>query len=113
MTAGSTRTSPRTPRRPAAFAITFPIATTQPVAPPPAAVGGARVVYPVDLLGYFDEGKEADFVALDWNAGQLAMRWHQSLLAPASGPETIEQAAQLLFGVMAVGDDRNVDETWV
>jgi guanine deaminase len=41
------------------------------------------------------------------------MRWRQSLVAPAGGPETTEQAAQLLFGVMAVGDDRNIDETWV
>ena len=28
-------------------------------------------------------------------------------------PGTIEQAAQLLFGIMTLGDDRNVDETWV
>jgi guanine deaminase len=78
-----------------------------------ATLGGARALYLDDLLGSFDKGKEADFVALDWNAGQLAMRWHQSLLAPSSGPETMDQAAQLLFGVMAVGDDRNIDETWI
>jgi len=34
-------------------------------------------------------------VAIDWNAGQLAMRWHQSLLAPGGGPETIDQAARV------------------
>ena len=78
-----------------------------------ATLGGARALYLDDLLGSFDKGKEADFVALDWNAGQAAMRWHQSLVAPAAGPETIDQAAQLLFGVMACGDDRNIDETWV
>lgn len=77
-----------------------------------ATLGGAQALYLDDLLGNFTRGKEADFVVLDWNAGPLALRWHQSLL-PASGPETIEQAAQLLFGVMAVGDDRNIDETWV
>jgi guanine deaminase len=77
-----------------------------------ATLGGARALYLDDLLGSFDKGKEADFVALDWNAGQHAMRWHQSLVSPEAGPETLEQAAQLLFGVMAVGDDRNVDETW-
>ena len=65
------------------------------------------------MLGNFDKGKEADFVALDWNAGQLGDE-----LAPVADrrrrqPETIEQAAQLLFGVMTVGDDRNVDETWI
>jgi hypothetical protein len=77
-----------------------------------ATLGGARALYLDDLLGNFEKGKEADFVALDWNAGQLAMSWHQSLIATGA-PETIDQAAKLLFGVMAVGDDRNVDETWV
>jgi hypothetical protein len=65
-----------------------------------------------DLLGNFDKGKEADFVAIDWNAGQSAMRWRQSLIVEG-GPKTVDQAAQLLFGVMMVGDDRNVDETWI
>src|SRR5262249_2191029 len=78
-----------------------------------ATLGGARALYLADLLGNFDKGKEADFVVLDWNAGQLAMAWHQSLVAAGAGPETIDQAAQVLFAVMAVGDDRNVDETWV
>ena len=41
------------------------------------------------------------------------MSWHQSLVAPESGPANIDQAAQLLFGIMACGDDRNVDETWI
>lgn len=77
-----------------------------------ATLGGARALYLDDHLGSFDKGKEADFVALDWNAGQHAMRWHQSLVSPEGGPTTIDQAAQLLFGIMAVGDDRNVDETW-
>ncbi|MBA4191234.1 MAG: guanine deaminase [Planctomycetaceae bacterium] len=78
-----------------------------------ATLGGANALYLDDVLGNFNVGKEADFVALDWNAGQHAMAWHQSLIAPATGPETMDQAAMLLFGVMACGDDRNVDETWV
>lgn len=78
-----------------------------------ATLGGAHALYLDDVLGNFNIGKEADFVALDWNAGQHAMAWHQSLVAPSSGPETIDQAAMLLFGVMACGDDRNVDETWI
>ncbi len=41
------------------------------------------------------------------------MKWHQSLIVEDAGPKTIERAAQLLFGVMAVGDDRNIDETWI
>ncbi len=77
-----------------------------------ATLGGARSLYLDDLLGNFDKGKEADFVVLDWNAGQTSMRWHQALITETT-PETKDQAAQLLFGIMAVGDDRNVDETWI
>ena len=78
-----------------------------------ATLGGARALYLDDLVGNFDKGKEADFVALDWNAGQAAMSWHQSLITGGNVPETMEQAAQLLFGIMVCGDDRNVDETWI
>jgi guanine deaminase len=78
-----------------------------------ATLGGARALYLDDLLGSFEKGKEADFVVLDWNAGQSAARWRQSLIVDEAGPKTIEQTAQLLFGVMAMGDDRNIDETWV
>lgn len=78
-----------------------------------ATLGGARALYLDELLGNFDKGKEADFVVLDWNAGQTAMRWHQSLITNNESPENIDQAAQLLFGVMSVGDDRNIDETWI
>jgi len=78
-----------------------------------ATLGGAHALYLDDLLGNFQKGKEADFVVLDWNGGQAAMPWHQSLIVGDSGPESIEQAAEVLFGIMAVGDDRNVDETWI
>lgn len=77
-----------------------------------ATLGGAESLYIDDMLGNFNPGKEADFVALDWNAGQSAMAWHQSLVTTGT-PETMEQAAKLLFGIMSVGDDRNVDETWI
>ena len=78
-----------------------------------ATLGGAHALYLDDKLGNFDKGKEADFVALDWNSGQLAMSWHQSLVTEGGAVENIEQAARLLFGVMTIGDDRNVDETWI
>ena len=77
-----------------------------------ATLGGAEALYIDDVLGNFNVGKEADFVVLDWNAGQSAMRWHQSLVATGT-PETMDQAAKLLFGIMSLGDDRNVDETWI
>jgi guanine deaminase len=35
------------------------------------------------------------------------------LIAEGGTPSTLEQAADLLFGIMMVGDDRCVAETWV
>ncbi len=76
-------------------------------------LGGAEALYVDDMIGNFTPGKEADFVVLDWNAGPPAQAWRQSLAAGEHGPQTVEEAADLLFGVMMVGDDRNVEETWV
>jgi guanine deaminase len=75
-------------------------------------LGGAQGLYLDKLIGNFNPGKEADFVVLDWNGGPNAMKWHQSITCEK--PSNKKEAAQLLFGVMAVGgDDRAVDETWV
>ncbi|HEV8353290.1 MAG TPA: guanine deaminase [bacterium] len=76
-------------------------------------LGGAEGLYIEDTVGNFMPGKEADFVVLDWNGGPKAMSWHQSSLVGPDGPKTMEQAANLLFSIMMVGDDRCVDETWV
>jgi len=76
-------------------------------------LGGAEGLYIDDKLGNFEPGKEADFVALDPNGGQVAQAWHQSLIADGAGPRTVDEAASMLFAVMMVGDDRCVDETWV
>lgn len=78
-----------------------------------ATLGGAQALYLDDVLGNFEPGKEADFVVLDGKAGQAAMAWRQSLVADGQAPRTMDEAAQLLFGVLAAGDDRNVDETWI
>lgn len=75
-------------------------------------LGGAEGLYIDEYVGSFDVGKEADFVAIDWTAGPSAMAWHQSRVAE-HGPVTLEDAANLLFGVMMVGDERNIDETWI
>ena len=77
-------------------------------------LGGAEALYLDDMVGNFEPGKEADFVVARLErrargAGAGASRW--SLEKPAR--RTIDQAADLLFGVMMVGDDRAVDETWV
>ena len=76
-------------------------------------LGGAEGLYLDDRLGNFNPGKEADFVALDWNAGPMAQPWHQSLVVGDGGPKTVEEAADLLFAVMMVSDERAVDETWI
>jgi len=76
-------------------------------------LGGAHGLYIDDRVGNFDPGKEADFVTLDWNVGQRAMVWHGSLLVGKKGPTTMQEAADLLFSIMVIGDDRNVDETWI
>ncbi len=75
-------------------------------------LGGAEGLYIDEYVGSFDIGKEADFVAIDWNSGPSALAWHQSAVV-AHRPASVEEAAQLLFGVMMVGDERNVDETWI
>src|SRR5262249_16070243 len=76
-------------------------------------LGGAEALYIDDLVGNFAAGKEADFVVLDWNAGPLAQSWRQSLTVEDGEPTTMAEAAELLFGLMMVGDDRSVAETWV
>jgi guanine deaminase len=76
-------------------------------------LGGAEGLYLDDLIGNFAPGKEADFVALDWNGGPPALAWRQSAVVDERGPQTMRQAADLLFGMMMVADDRAVDETWV
>ena len=76
-------------------------------------LGAAEALYIDEWVGNFEVGKEADFVVLDWAAGPPAMEWHQSLVAVDEGPATMADAAALLFGVMMVGDERCVDETWV
>ena len=78
-----------------------------------ATLGGARAIYLDDRIGNFMPGKEADFVSIDLEAGQHALAWHQQLTCSNGLPSSIDQAAELLFGVLACGDDRNVSETWI
>jgi guanine deaminase len=75
-------------------------------------LGGAEGLYIDDLVGNFAPGKEADFVVLDCNGGPPALAWRQSLIAEDGKPPTLEQAADLLFGLMTVGDDRAIEQTW-
>ena len=78
-----------------------------------ATLGGAEALYLDDRIGNFDVGKEADFVVLDWAAGQKAAAWQTSQMVDKSGPKNMEEAANLLFSIMILGDDRDVDQTWI
>jgi len=78
-----------------------------------ATLGGAQSLYLDDRIGNFDPGKEADFVVLDWTAGQKAAAWQTSQIVDKHGPKNIEQASKLLFSIMILGDDRNIDQTWI
>lgn len=78
-----------------------------------ATLGGADALYLHDRIGNFEAGKDADFVVLDWTGGQRATGWHTSLIVGPDGPQNITDAANLLFSIMTIGDDRSVDETWV
>ncbi len=51
-------------------------------------------------------------MAIDWKSGPPALEWHQSLITETT-PQTLDEAMSLLFGVMMVGDERCVDQTWI
>jgi len=78
-----------------------------------ATLGGAQALYLDDRIGNFDPGKEADFVVLDWSVGQHAVEWQTSRLVGEHGLKDMDQAANLLFSIMILGDDRSVDQTWI
>lgn len=71
-------------------------------------LGSAHSLYLDDRLGNFLPGKEADLVVLDCAASPvLAMRHGKS------GPATLEEAIDMFFGLMLLGDDRCVEATYV
>lgn len=76
-------------------------------------LGGAQALYLDEWLGNFEPGKEADFVVLDLDSGPPHMAWHQSLYGGPGAPKTKGDAANKFFSLMAIGDDRNVDKTYV
>ncbi len=68
-----------------------------------ATLGGARALYLDDRVGNFVPGKEADFVVIDPGASRLSQRRLQS-----SG-----DAAETLFALLYLGDERHIAETFV
>lgn len=68
-----------------------------------ATLGGAESLSIQDKVGNFESGKEADFVVLNWQPTEL-----QKLRQQHS--TTLEDK---LFALMLLGDDRNVESTYV
>lgn len=68
-----------------------------------ATLGGAKALDLHDKLGNFNVGKEADFIVLDLNATALQTLRQQRT-------QGIEDA---LFALMTMGDDRNIQATYV
>ncbi len=68
-----------------------------------ATLGGARSLSIDDKVGNFEIGKEADFVVLNWAATDLQKLRHQHA-------NSLEDK---LFALMIMGDERNVDATYV
>jgi len=66
-------------------------------------LGGAKSLSIDDKVGNFEIGKEADFAVLDWAATDLQHLRQQHA-------KSLEDK---LFALMILGDDRNVDATYV
>lgn len=68
-----------------------------------ATLGAAEALYLDDAIGNFEPGKEADFIVLDTAASRITAR-------RAASAESLDE---LLFALIFLGDDRNVDATYV
>jgi len=68
-----------------------------------ATLGAAEALYLDDKIGNFEQGKEADFVVLDFEGSPLTAR-------RTSAARDIEEK---LFALMTLADDRNIAATWV
>jgi len=77
-----------------------------------ATLGGATQLSIQDKIGNFERGKEADFVVLNWTGGRevLEDRMGDEYIL---GETDIEQLMERLFILMIMGDDRNVEATYV
>ncbi len=68
-----------------------------------ATLGSARAIALGDRIGSFAIGKEADFIILDWAATAL-QRWRM---------KHCRSLEDRLFALMMLGDDRNVNATYI
>lgn len=68
-----------------------------------ATLGAAEALYLDDCIGNFANGKEADFVVLDFGGSSLTAR-------RTAAAQTIEEK---LFALMTLADDRNIAATYI
>jgi len=68
-----------------------------------ATLGAAEALYLDDCIGNFVPGKEADFIVLDMAGSAMSAR----------RAESVTSLEELLFALIFLGDDRNVDATYV
>ncbi|MEL7035392.1 MAG: guanine deaminase [Cyanobacteria bacterium J06592_8] len=74
-----------------------------------ATLGSAEALSLEDKIGNFEEGKEADFVVLNYQATPLL-----KLRTKGKSPvQTLEEITDCLFALMMLGDDRAVAATYI
>jgi len=77
-----------------------------------ATLGGAKQLSLDDKIGNFEEGKEADFIVLNWAGGRefVGDRMSDAYL---TGETEIQKLQEKLFVLMMMGDDRHIEATYV
>jgi guanine deaminase len=73
-----------------------------------ATLGAAKSLSLEDKIGSFNLGNEADFVVLNPRATPL-----MALRNPTAIASSLEDLAELVFGMVILGDDRTVSATYV
>ena len=81
-----------------------------------ATLGGARTLDLDSKIGNFEQGKEADFIVLDYKSTPLSAlrsRWKLKKVPPGPECSELSQLIDKLFALAILGDDRAVKATYV